>query len=90
MGSGCGCESSGNTFAGMTMSDAKLWSETRTGKDGLPYSIRYLATDVEIAGWQAAGLVGDVSHVIEMQDVADQVVAMVERGWHRLAGGALQ
>ena len=72
------------------MSQVKLWSEIKTGKDGLAYSIRYMATDAEIEGWQAAGLVGDVSHVIEMQDVADQVVAMVESGWHRLAGGALQ
>lgn len=72
------------------MSQVKLWSEIKTGKDGLPYSIRYMATDAEVEGWQAAGLVGEVSHVAALQDVADQVVAMVERGWHQLAGGALQ
>lgn len=66
------------------------WAETRHGSDGLPYSVRYLATQQEIDGWQAAGLVGDVCEIVGMQTVADQAVALIERDLVLACGGAVQ
>lgn len=66
------------------------WAETRHGSDGLPYSVRYLATEQEIDGWQAAGIVGEVSEIVGMQHVAEQAVALIEREMVLATGGEMQ
>lgn len=68
----------------------RAWAEFKEGSDGLPYSVRYLATQQEIDGWQAAGLVGDVCEIVGMQTVADQAVALIERDLVLACGGAVQ
>jgi len=68
----------------------KVWSIGQTGCDGKLYSIRYLLTPEELAGLQAAGLLGDVDEVIGMQEAADSVVAMFERDVAVACGGAIQ
>ncbi len=68
----------------------KVWSINQAGRDGKLYSVRYLLTLEELAGLQAAGLIGDVDEVIGMQEAADSVVAMFERDAAVACGGATQ
>ena len=69
---------------------AKVWSETKTGGDGLVYSVRYFHDDDEIIGLQSAGLIGPVAEVIGMQDVADAVIAGLEKQIYTACGGQVQ
>lgn len=68
----------------------RAWAEFKEGSDGLPYSVRYLATEQEIDGWQAAGIVGEVSEIVGMQHVAEQAVALIERDLVLACGGVVQ
>ena len=68
----------------------KVWSINQTGRDGKLYSVRYLLAPEEVAGLQAAGLLGDVDEVIGMQEAADSVVAAFERDAVVACGGAIQ
>lgn len=68
----------------------KVFSFIAPGKDGLPYGVRLLHTDEEIKGLQAAGLIPEVSELIGMQTVADQVVAGFEREALTAMGGLIQ
>ena len=68
----------------------KVWSETKTGSDGLSYSVRYLLDDEELDGLQSAGLVGAVYQVIGMQDAADRLMAGYEKQQFEASGGLVQ
>lgn len=68
----------------------KVWSELKTGKDGLTYSVRYLLSDDEIRGLQSAGLIGPVSEIVGMQEAADSLMASYEKEQHQAGGGLVQ
>lgn len=68
----------------------QVFSRSETGRDGLPYSVRYLLTREELAGLQAAGLVGEVDEVVSLQDVAAGVIASMERDLLVARGGVVQ
>jgi len=67
-----------------------VWSATDQAADGQIYSVRYLLTPDELAGLQAAGLVGNVEEVVGLQDVADGIVATFERDLVMACGGRVQ
>lgn len=67
-----------------------VWGSIKRGADGKLYSVRYLLTREELAGLQAADLLGDVDEVIGMQEAADSVVAAFERDAVVACGGAIQ
>jgi len=56
-----------------------VFGAIQTGADGKQYGVRYLLTREELAGLQAAGLVGEVDQIEGLQSVADGIVAMYER-----------
>lgn len=72
------------------MPEMLVFSEVRTGQDGAQYSVRHLLTRQELAGLQAAGVVGDVFEVVGMQSVADAVVARFELEAVIASGGRVQ
>ena len=67
-----------------------VFGAIQRGADGKDYGVRYLLTREELAGLQAAGLVGEVDEVIGMQEAADSVVAAFERDAVVACGGAIQ
>lgn len=67
-----------------------VFGAIKIGSDGKQYGVRYLLTREELAGLQAAGLVGEVDEVIGMQEAADSVVAAFERDAVVACGGAIQ
>lgn len=67
------------------------FSGTVHGKDGQPYSVRFLLTDDERDGLARAGVLpDDVCEIIGMQDAADQVTARFEMQAYTALGGRLQ
>lgn len=73
------------------MSDVKVWTENKRGRDGLEYSVRYLLDSEEIKGLQGAGLISmDIAEVIGMQRVADTILADFEKQLYTAAGGVVQ
>ena len=72
------------------VNDLIVWSGTRQGADGTPYSVRYLLTLAELEDLQRVGLLGEVDEVIGLATVADAVVAQLEINVLKLAGVALQ
>jgi hypothetical protein len=71
-------------------SSMKVYAETRKGRDGLEYGIRYLLEPGEYDGLRKARLIGECCEVVGMQEVADQTVGGLEAEMHRLSGGTLQ
>lgn len=67
-----------------------VWSEDKTGNDGLVYSVRYLLAREELAGMQQAGIIGSVAEVIGMQHVADSLLAGFEKQAFMDCGGRVQ
>ena len=67
-----------------------VWGSIQRGADGKDYGVRYLLTREELAGLQAAGLVGEVEQIDGMQAVADGIVAMYEREAVLAGGGSVQ
>lgn len=67
-----------------------VWGTIKTGADGKQYGVRYLLTREELAGLQAAGLVGEVEQIEGLQSVADGIVAMYEREAVLAGGGSVQ
>ena len=64
----------------------KPYGEFKTGADGQIYAVRYLLTPEELAGLQKAGIVGEVSEIVGLQDAAESIVAMLERDFLAAAG----
>lgn len=67
-----------------------VWGAIKRGTDGKDYGVRYLLTREELAGLQAAGLVGEVEQIEGLQAVADGIVAMYEREAVLACGGSVQ
>lgn len=67
-----------------------VWGAIKRGTDGKDYGVRYLLTREELAGLQAAGLVGEVDEIVGMRTVADAIVAMYEREAVLACGGVMQ
>ena len=68
----------------------KVWTETKTGNDGLKYSVRYLLEDDELSGLQNAGVIGSVYQIVGMQEAADSVIAGFEKQIYTSFGGQVQ
>lgn len=68
----------------------KAFAEQKVGADGRVYSVRYLLTEDELQGLQAAGLVGQVQEVVSVQEAKDALVAMWERDAMLAIGGMVQ
>jgi hypothetical protein len=72
----------------MTM---QVFSYQMIGADELQYSVRLLLTPEELRGLQKAMIVPlNVAEVLGMQDVADGLVATMEREMLLLSGGVMQ
>lgn len=69
----------------------KAYCYNATASSGLIYSVRLLATEQELRGWQMAGLVPpDCLELVGMQEAANTLVAQFEVQAFVQAGGALQ
>ena len=69
----------------------KPYSGTVTGKDGRPYSVRFLLTDAEFVDLSAVGALPPYTcEILGMQDVVSQTTARFEMQAHLARGGALQ
>ena len=68
----------------------KVYSTQIVGSNGLVYVVRYLLTPEHLAGLQAAGIVGEVSQVVGMQDCANEIVGGLEKQMHAAMGGLMQ
>jgi len=68
----------------------KVWGFTSPGNDGKPYGVRLLMTPDEIKALQAAGLIPEVTEIVGMQTVADQLLAGFEREVFTACGGLTQ
>jgi hypothetical protein len=68
----------------------KVYSTTAVGLDGAPYNVRFLLEPAELLGLQRAGIIGVVDEVLGMQDLADALVADMEKQMHTAAGGLTQ
>lgn len=68
----------------------KVYSAAIILPDGRTFSIRYLLAADELAGLQAAGILGEVSEVVGMQQAADGLVAHWEKQSFIDNGGNLQ
>ncbi len=68
----------------------KVWSEFKTGTDGKLYGLRYLMTEEEVRGLQAAGVIGQVFEVVSMKTASEQVMAAFERDNLLHEGGSIQ
>lgn len=67
------------------------YSGTVRGKDGQPYSVRFLLTDDERDGLARAGVLpDDVSEIIGMQDAIEQTEVRFEMQAYTALGGQLQ
>ena len=67
-----------------------VWSETKKASNGMLYPMRYLHTNEEMDLLQSVGLVGTVHEVIGMQQVADSLVAGLEKEMYTANGGVVQ
>ena len=61
------------------MKNIKVWNEFKTGKDGRLYGVRYMLTDEELAGLQAAGIVGEVDQVLSMIADCQQIAEALQK-----------
>lgn len=69
----------------------KAYASIQTAANGVVYSVRYLLTNAELEGLQAAGLVPmNASEVVGLQPLVDGLVASFERDCYRAAGGITQ
>lgn len=68
----------------------KVYSATAIGLDGAAYNVRFLLEPAELLGLQRAGLIGEVAEVVGMQDLADSLIAGLEKQMHTAAGGLTQ
>jgi hypothetical protein len=68
----------------------KVYSTTAIGLDGAAYSVRFLLDPAELRGLQRAGIIGAVDEVLGMQDLADALVADMEKQMHTACGGLAQ
>jgi hypothetical protein len=68
----------------------KVWNELKTGTNGRLYGVRYLLEPQELQGLQSAGIIGEVSEIVGMQQVADTVIADYERQTFTACGGLVQ
>ena len=68
----------------------KVYQELKTGQDGKLYGVRYLLEPSELAGLQAAGLVGYAGEIIGMAQVAEVVLADFEKQAFTSFGGLIQ
>lgn len=68
----------------------KVYSTTAVGLDGAAYSVRFLLEPAELERLQSAGIIGEVSEVVGMQDIADSLIAGLEKQMHTAAGGLTQ
>ena len=68
----------------------KAYSATLTGSDGLRHSVRYLLEEDELISLQSVGLVGDVLEIVGMQEVADTLVAGLQKEFYTACGGLPQ
>lgn len=69
----------------------KPYSGTVTGKDGQPYSVRFLLTDDEFTTLSAVGaLPAHTCEIIGMQDAVNQTTARFEMQSYLAQGGSLQ
>jgi hypothetical protein len=56
----------------------KVYSATIVGGDGAPYNLRFLLDPAEVQGLLRAGIIGEVSEVVGMQDMVDSLIAGLE------------
>lgn len=72
----------------------KIYSVPALSKDGREYSLLVLMTQQQAEEMERVGsvnaFVGEAMEVIAMQEVADEVIAGLERNWHLEAGGTMQ
>ena len=68
----------------------KVYAASAVGLDGAPYSVRLLLEPEELAGLQAAGIIGEVQEVVGMQDAADSLVAGLQKQFYTASGGLPQ
>ena len=61
------------------MKHEKVWNEFITGSDGRLYGVRYMLTDEELAGLQAAGIVGEVDQVLSMIADCQQIAEALQK-----------
>jgi hypothetical protein len=67
------------------------FSGTVRGKDGQPYSVRFLLTDDERNGLTHAGVLpDDVCEIVGMQDAVDHLTTRFEMQAYTAMGGQLQ
>ena len=68
----------------------KAYSATLTGNDGLLHNVRYLLDVAELSNLQSVGLVGEVGEIKGMQEVADSLVAGLQKQMYTACGGLVQ
>lgn len=68
----------------------KVYSATAVGLDGAAYNVCFLLEPAELLGLQRAGIVGEVAEVIGMQELADSLIAGLEKQMHTACGGLTQ
>lgn len=61
------------------MNNIKVWNEFKTGADGRLYGVRYMLTNEELAGLQAAGIVGEVDQVLSMIADCQQIAEALQK-----------
>lgn len=67
------------------------FSGTVRGKDGQPYSVRFLLTDDERNGLTHAGVLpDDLCEIVGMQGAAEQIMIRFEMQAYTAMGGQLQ
>lgn len=68
----------------------RVYVYSARGADGFSYSVRLLLEPEELHGLQRAGIVGEVSEVIGMQEAADTLVAGLQKEFYTATGGLPQ
>lgn len=68
----------------------RAYTETRRGADGREYSVRYLLEPQELAGLQAAGLIGEVCELMAVCDADELLTAAYEQIAYQIEGGVVQ
>ena len=69
----------------------KIYSCQATGRSGITYSVRLMLEEGEVEALMQEGIIPlDTMEVLDMQDVADTMVAQIERRSLLDSGGVLQ
>ena len=68
----------------------KVWAETRQGTNGLNYNLRAMHNAEEMQGLLDAGAILGFDEIVDMQDMADTVIAGFEKQIYLAYGGVVQ